>query len=246
MPGWVLGGFARNVPPNKKSTRRMNMYHPFPEDRAKAIERAQLFLNRDSLFLDTKTTGLSDMDEICEIAIIDARGDVLINSLVKPTKPIDPNTSAIHGITNEMVAHVPTFRDLLPQLEQVLRGREVVVYNSAFDEGKIYSSARANGMDMNQVTGVLGLVFADPSPVEGAEPEYRSRWHCAMELYAMFYGDWNDYHQSYRWQRLTNAALQCGIELPLGTHRALNDAELTRRIMMHVADAKPTQITMFE
>jgi DNA polymerase-3 subunit epsilon len=219
------------------------MYHPFPEDRAKAIELAQNYISSDTLFLDTETTGLSDMDEICEIAIIDAKGELLINSLVKPTRPIGPNTSDIHGITNEMVEHVPSFGDLLPRLEQVLRGREVLVYNAEFDIGKLARSAEANGVQFDPWWRVLPV---NPDVPEGHAQEFRTLWHCAMELYAMFYGDWNDYHQSYRWQRLTNAALQCGIELPLGVHRAHADAEITRRIVMHVADAKPTQITMFE
>jgi DNA polymerase III epsilon subunit-like protein len=61
-----------------------------------------------------------------------------------------------------------------------------------------------------------------------------NRWYCAMELYAFYYGDWDNYHGKYRWQRLSKAAMQCGIELQ-DTHRALADAELTRRIVLHMA-----------
>jgi DNA polymerase-3 subunit epsilon len=204
------------------------MFHPFPDDRAKAIERAHTYIYADPLFLDTETTGLSDMDEICEIAVVNLAGEVLIDTLVKPAKPIDPNTSQIHGITNEMVANAPTFGDLLPRLEQVLRGRTVIVYNVQFDEGKIERSAVANGCK-----------FSFGFWAHEAEPGvYRDNWHCAMELYAQYYGDFNDYHHSYRWQRLANAALQCGIELPPGIHRAHADAELTRRIVLHMAESK--------
>jgi DNA polymerase-3 subunit epsilon len=213
----------------------MIMFHPFPDDRAKAIERAHTYIHADPLFLDTETTGLSDRDEICEIAVINLAGEVLIDTLVKPTKPIDHNTSQIHGITNEMVKDAPTFGDLLPRLEQVLRGREVLVYNLEFDMNKIAQSARANGCGFAD-----GDAWYWSYPTGEETPEglkiYRRRWHCAMELYAMYYGDFNDYHENYRWQRLTNAALQCGIELPLGIHRAHADAELTRRVMLHVAE----------
>jgi DNA polymerase-3 subunit epsilon len=209
------------------------MYHPFPDDRAKAIERAHTYIHADPLFLDTETTGLSDRDEICEIAVINLAGEVLIDTLIKPTKPIDQNTSQIHGITNEMVADAPTFGDLLPRLEQVLRGREVLVYNLEFDEGKLERSAVANGCQFDPWWRALPV---NPNVPEGHVQEFRTSWHCAMELYAQYYGDFNDYHHSYRWQRLSNAALQCGIELLEGIHRAHADAELTRRVMLHVAE----------
>ena len=216
------------------------MYHPFPEDRAKAIERAQLYVSQDTLFLDTETTGLSGMDEICEIAVINLAGEALINMLVKPTRPIAEATSQIHGITNEMVANAPTFGDLLPRLEQVLRGRHVLVYNVEFDQEKLERSTVANGCEFVMPNNPAWWWSVQ------VEPEIMGFWHCAMELYAQFYGDWNDYHQSYRWQRLSNAALQCGVDLPLGTHRALADAELTRRIVLHMAENKNIQMTLPE
>jgi DNA polymerase III subunit epsilon len=212
------------------------MYHPFPNDRAKAIERAQNYISSDPLFLDTETTGLSGMDEICEIAVINLAGDVLINMLVKPTRPITDGTSQIHGITNEMVANAPTFGDLLPRLEQVLRGQTVLVYNKEFDEAKIERSAVANDCKFS-----FGFWAHETEP-----GVYADNWHCAMELYAQFYGDWNDYHQSYRWQKLSSAAMQCGIDLPLGIHRAQMDAEITRRIVLHMAENKNIQMTLPE
>ena len=221
------------------------MYHPFPDDRAKAIERAQKYINRDPLFLDTETTGLSGMHEICEIAIVSLAGEVLINTLVRPTIRIDHQTSQIHGITDEMVKDAPTFGDLLPRLEQILRGREVIVYNVEFDEGKIARSAIANGYPFQE-----GEAWYWAHPTGEVTPDgvqvYRSPWHCAMKLYAHYYGDWNERHRSYRWQRLGSAALQCGIELPVGIHRALNDAELTRRVVLHVAENKNIQMTLPE
>ena len=219
------------------------MYHPFPDDRAKAVERAQKYVSSDPLFLDTETTGLSEMDEVCEIAIINLAGEILISTLVRPTRLIADATSRIHGITNEMVANAPTFGDLLPRLEQVLRGRTVLVYNKEFDVEKLARSAEANGCQLDAWWRALPV---DPNVPAGHAQEFMTSWHCAMELYAQFYGDWNDYHGNYRWQRLTNAALQCGIDLPLGVHRAQMDAELTRRVVLHMAENKNIQMTLPE
>ena len=223
------------------------MYHPFPDDRAKAIERAQKYIERDPLFLDTETTGLSGMHEICEIAIVNLAGDVLINTLVRPTRMIDHQTSQIHGITNEMVKDASMFCDILPRLEQILRGREVIVYNVEFDQDKLWRSAVANGCGFGMEDNpAWWMAYPTGEETRGGIRVYKSPWHCAMELYAQYYGDWNVGTSSYRWQRLSSAALQCGIDLPLGIHRAFNDAELTRRVVLHVAENKNIQMTLPE
>jgi len=69
----------------------------------------------------------------------------------------------------------------------------------------------------------------------GERAESTPRWHCAMKLYAEYHGDWDEYHQSFRWQRLGNAAHQCRLEIPTNLHRAGADAELTRRLVFHMA-----------
>jgi len=212
------------------------MYHPYPDDRAKAIERAQMFIGLDPLFLDTETTGLTDTDQICEIAVLDLAGEVLINSLVKPTKPIPPGASQIHGITDDLVEDAPAFIDVFPQLEGILRGRTVLVYNVEFDLGMVWRSALNNGISMEAGWQPWWVnVEGDPQAVSRS-------WYCAMELYAQFYGEWNDYHQSYRWQRLSTAARQCNVELPADIHRAHADAEMTRRIVLHMATAGASQL----
>jgi len=64
-----------------------------------------------------------------------------------------------------------------------------------------------------------------------------------MDLYASYYGDWNDFHQSYTWQSLGKAGKQCGISLP-NTHRAKDDANLARTVLNFIAGNK--DISAFE
>lgn len=76
------------------------MIHPFPDDRTEAIRLAKKYAEESPLFLDTETTGLSDHHEVCDIAIVDLAGAVLLNSLVKPVKQmIERQASEIHGIS---------------------------------------------------------------------------------------------------------------------------------------------------
>lgn len=210
-------------------------FHPYPKDLAAAITKAKRYADLNPLFLDTETTGIKDVHEICEIAIVDIAGEVLINSLVKTISPIPDEATEIHGITNAMVAEAPTFRDLLPQLQELLEGRTVLVYNVEFDEHMIERSLKANGFEVGDGEDVFEPWW---NHYEVEPGKVATHWHCVMELYAAFYGEFNSYRGTYRWQRLSHAAWQCGILVPKDIHRALADAELTRQVLLHMVSAQ--------
>jgi len=65
------------------------------------VEHVRALIETNPLILDTETTGLDG--EICEIAVIDLTGNVLINTLVKPTTSIPEDVIGIHGISDETV-----------------------------------------------------------------------------------------------------------------------------------------------
>ncbi|EJO6804392.1 3'-5' exonuclease, partial [Salmonella enterica] len=94
---------------------------------------AQQWLDDNRLFIDTETTGLGDDAEIVEICIIDSHGFILLNTLVKPTKPIPDEAIAIHGITNEMVAYAPAWTDICGAVEELIRRFGFVIYNADYD-----------------------------------------------------------------------------------------------------------------
>jgi DNA polymerase-3 subunit epsilon len=48
--------------------------------------------------------------------------------------------------------------------------------------------------------------------------------HCAMQRYAEWYGEWNDYFGSFRWQRLEG-----------GDHSALGDCRATLELIRKMA-----------
>lgn len=181
---------------------------------------AREWLTRTPLFLDTETTGLRASAEICEIALVNHDGEVLLDALVKPARAIPGDAMAIHGITNAMVKDAPTFADLLPELDRQLAGRDVVIYNAGFDQKMLLQSAAARNVR-------LAPWWRANQPAE---------WHCAMLLYAEHYGAWDEYRQSFRWQSLENAARQCRLPTPANAHRARSDAELTRQLILHMAN----------
>jgi DNA polymerase-3 subunit epsilon len=185
------------------------------------ISHVKGLVAQQPLFLDTETTGLGIDDEVCEIGIVNIHGVVLFHTLIKPTKAIPAEAISIHGITNEMVQSAPSFAEILPELDRVLRGRVVMVYNVEYDEKMLSNSARAHLLEDVDFWW-SGNIF----------------WHCAMYMYAEYYGDWNDYRGSFRWQILGNAITQCGLTAKDRLHGALADADATRQIVLHMANTK--------
>ena len=89
--------------------------------------------------VDLETTGTRPAtDRISEVAILEVDGFALRSqwsTLVNPGIPIPSAIQALTGITNEMVAAAPTFRELADALLEKLEGRVFVAHNARFDYG---------------------------------------------------------------------------------------------------------------
>ena len=57
-------------------------------DRNRAIARARVLLDRDPVVIDTETTGVGPVAEVCEIAIVGRTGETMVDMLVRPGRPI--------------------------------------------------------------------------------------------------------------------------------------------------------------
>ena len=90
---------------------------------------------------DTETSGLGSMNRICEISFVLAqRGEILdsYTTRVNPGRAIDPEASAIHGITDADVAGAPAFIDVLDNaLDYLCRDVPWVAHNLLFDIGML-------------------------------------------------------------------------------------------------------------
>ena len=165
------------------------------------------------VFLDLETTGLGKSDEVVEIAIIDSDGNVLVNSLIRPQcRKRWPGAQQLHGIGPAHVADAPTLGALEPSITAALSGAQVVIYNADFDSRFL--------PELLQKAAIV---------------------HCCMKRYAKFKSDWNDYHNDYRWHKLTDAARQIGYRYESNAHRALADCRATRAVWQHL-DAKKVQL----
>lgn len=94
----------------------------------------ELKLNRPICFFDLETTGIDvARDRIVEISILKVFPNGNKESktwLVNPTISIPPQSTEIHGITNEKVAGEPTFKELASQIYNMIKDSDLAGFNS--------------------------------------------------------------------------------------------------------------------
>jgi DNA polymerase-3 subunit epsilon len=183
-----------------------------PTFRQRAIDAARQVLAAKPVYLDTETTGLNASDEIVEISIVDHDGTVLLETLVKPSRPIPAEATAIHGITNEDVQSSRAWPIIWTQVKLLLSGRVVVIYNDDFDTRMMRQSYERYNLKWNERVNSFDL----------------------LKLYAEYRGERDPRRGGYRYHSLASAGHQCGIALP-NAHRATADTLLTRALMLHIA-----------
>ena len=94
----------------------------------------ELNLKRPICFFDLETTGINvATDRIVEISILKVfpNGNKESHTWrVNPEMPIPAVVSAIHGITDEMVANEPTFKELANKVQNLLKASDLGGFNS--------------------------------------------------------------------------------------------------------------------
>ncbi len=181
--------------------------------RKEAVSQAQQLLQRKPVYLDTETTGLGPNAEIVEIGIVDEAGGLLFELLVKPRGAIEPDAMRVHKITPDMLQTAPGWVDIWPQVDAVLAGRLIGVYNAEFD---------MRLMKQSHTRSWLRWQMED------------SAFFCIMKLYARFNGEWDVKRSAYRNVSLEMAGQQSGIALP-NSHRAHDDARLAKALLEYMA-----------
>ena len=102
--------------------------------------------------VDCETTGTDPaVDEIVSLAIVrlDADGVETARyvSLVRPSCPIPPGATAVHGIGDEDVARAPCFAEIAREVLAFLDGAVFVAHNAAFDLGMLQHAFARAGAD---------------------------------------------------------------------------------------------------
>ena len=114
----------------------------------------KLALNRPIIFFDIESTGLSPVkDRIVEISLLKVYPDGREESKtrrINPECPIPPETTAIHGISDDEVMDCPTFRQIAKSLASEFVGCDIAGYNSnRFDIPMLAEEFIRAGVEIN-------------------------------------------------------------------------------------------------
>lgn len=162
--------------------------------------------------LDTESTSTGKYNEILELAIYSARGELILNSLYKPKKNRRwPHSEKVHGISPMMVQDKPYFQDCLKKTQKIFDRSQMVLGFALDNDVRILSKSGITGLDPERCLDVRELFWA----VYGEELE--------MDYYHV--------------PSLIKCAEHCGYQWEEGTaHSAAADAKATLycyEVLMH-------------
>ena len=173
--------------------------------------------------IDTETTGSMRYSQVIEIAILNQEGEQIFHSLLRPSTPIEPIATSVHGLTWKDVKDAPTFAEISQDLYASLQKKLILAYNAAFDVRLLFQTARA---------------FEVHFPLMEAA--------CLMYCYSKIRGERTPRGQ-YRRFRLGDACLAMRIEVPtvqfgeeriaMLKHRAGDDARYLYELLQHLIES---------
>jgi DNA polymerase III epsilon subunit family exonuclease len=114
--------------------------------------------------LDTETTGMSPaagaaLVEVARVDIEDGSIASTWSSLIRPGRAIPPDATAVHGITDAMVADAPPPATVAGELRAAIGDRTLVFHNAPFDLPFLIVMLRDAGVPplLNPIVDTLGL-----------------------------------------------------------------------------------------
>ncbi|KZN20423.1 MULTISPECIES: 3'-5' exonuclease [Pseudomonas] len=214
---------------NQPNTALMKKPSHYNRLQREAIETASSWLSPESVVVfDIEGTGLDADAEIIEITIMDMAGNVLVDTLVKPSKPIPEDATNHNGITNEMVAEAPTWPEVHHLVLAALKGRVALAYSFGYDYRMLRSMADRHGCPFPRETMASEHVVM----LEGGIV-----LQCVMRAYALLWQEPTTKANNtggFRWKKLTDACHAQGVEVT-GAHRSKVDCDLTLGLIKAMA-----------
>lgn len=178
----------------------------------RVVEIARSIIKQNPVYLDTETTGLDRNAEIIQVAVVDDGGHVLVDEFVRPSQPIPPEVTLIHGITDDMVAGAKSWPALWPTVRSHLVGRTIGIYNAEFDIQMMRQSLERYRLPWRDNLNAMDI----------------------LHLFSEYRGDWDPVRRSLRRFKLEDAGRYFRIPLP-NAHRAVDDALLARALLRSMA-----------
>lgn len=182
------------------------------------------------IVLDVLTT--DRWGEVVEIAAVNAKGEVVFHSRIKPCTAVQEGAEKFHGISTADLMDAPTMDAVWPRLTDALRGKNAVMWNAAYDASRI-----AYSLDM-----------ALPGWRDQESSILRSRrWKdfcfmlrcagCAMSAYAPIAGKWNQPLNNFMMVGLAAACTAQGLPAPVTLPTTISEAHTTLALIRKLGAA---------
>ena len=148
--------------------------------------------------LDLETTGPApDFDRIVQIGLC-RDDDVKKSRLVNPGVPIPPEATAVHKITDEMVADAPAFAAIAASLHAAIEGRTVITYNGT----------RFDVPVLQRHFSECGIKWAPVGHIDVMQLVHHYHEKSLEAMAKLYLGEEGDLHEAGRDAYLTAALLQ--------------------------------------
>jgi DNA polymerase-3 subunit epsilon len=180
------------------------------------IDAGSAWIDHPIAFVDVETTGRDPAgDRIIELGIVIGRAgqiEARFNWLIDPERPIPPESSAIHGITDADVAGKPTFAAVAEEILSCFKGSIPAAYNASFDRSFLLAE-----LDR------IGMRPREPPPAVRREVDWIDPLAFAREV-----------HKNEESRALGDMAARLGIALE-NAHRATDDAAAALQVLYSLA-----------
>lgn len=157
------------------------IYHSACQYYIDKFQQLSLPENPKRIILDTETTGLNSYaDEILQLSIINENAETLYNQYFKPQRVKSwRDAQTVNGISPEMVKDFPQIWKERSKIQSIIDSADIIIgYNTSFHMDFLFFS---------EIFSIAKIVDI-------------------MEEFAEVYGEWSDYFDSYKWQKLSVCA----------------------------------------
>lgn len=189
-------------------------------------EIAKSLLEKDLVVLDTETTGLDENAEIIEVGLIDKHGEVLIDELVIPTRPIPEFITELTGIDRQDILDAGNHWETIGLVMTKFKGCTFAIFNAVFDTRMIeQTSVFQTSFSINpQLSPDLDFIAFNSFDVM----ELANR-HFHQHL------EWDKEQSKFKRLSLAKCCELAGIDHTEGAHRAVNDCQATLALLKFIA-----------
>ena len=110
--------------------------------------------------LDTESTSTGRFNEILELAIYSARGELVLNSLYKPKRNRKwPHSEKVHGISPLMVQNKPHFQDCLKKIQKIFDRCQMILGFALDNDVRILEQSGITGLTADRCLDVRELFW---------------------------------------------------------------------------------------